>query len=78
MVPHAILRVLTSAGEPLSVAAIHEAVEEALGHAVSRSTVKNFLAKRVQAGDSRLVRLDMADIACSTTRDVSTWGNYRP
>lgn len=51
------MRVLASSGEPLTVAAIHEAVEQQLRQTIARSTVKNFLAKRVQAGDKRLVRL---------------------
>lgn len=51
------MRVLERSVEPLNVAAIHEAVEEVLGCRVSRSTVKNFLAKQIQAGDGQLVRL---------------------
>jgi predicted transcriptional regulator of viral defense system len=49
------MRVLAASVEPLSVPAIHEAVELALGRSVARSTVKNCLAR--EARDGRLVRL---------------------
>lgn len=51
------MRVLAASVEPLSVPAIHEAVELALGRAVTRSTIKNCLAREARCGDGRLVRL---------------------
>lgn len=56
LVPKAIMRVLAESVEPLGVSAIHEAVELVLGQAVSRSTVKNALARAARRND-RLVRL---------------------
>ena len=56
LVPSAILRVLAESVEPLRVAAIHEAIELMLGRSVSRSTVKNALARQARR-DGRLVRL---------------------
>lgn len=56
LVPKAIMRVLAESVEPLRVAAIHEAVELQLGQVVSRSTVKNALAREAKR-NGRLVRL---------------------
>lgn len=56
LVPRTIMRLLAESVEPLSVPAIHEAVELTLGVPVSRSTVKNALAREARSGD-RLVRL---------------------
>jgi hypothetical protein len=56
VVPRAIMRVLTEAVEPLHVQAIHEAVEQLLGHSIARSTIKNCLARQARS-DGRLVRL---------------------
>ena len=58
LVPKAIERVLREASGPMRARDIHAEVEELLGRSVPVSSVKNWLAKRVQAGDRRLVRLD--------------------
>lgn len=56
LVPNVIMRVLEESVEPLSLAAIHEAVELVLGQAVARSTVKSFLAREARPS-GRVVRL---------------------
>lgn len=58
VVPKAIERVLREAPGLMRARDIHAEVEELLGQAVPVSSVKNWLAKQVQAGDGRLVRLD--------------------
>lgn len=58
LVPKAIEQVLAEAHGPMRARDIHAEVEELLGQAVPASSVKNWLAKEVQAEKSRLVRLD--------------------
>jgi hypothetical protein len=58
LVPKAIEGVLHEARGPMRARDIHAEVEQLLGRSVPASSVKNWLAKRVQAEDSRLVRLD--------------------
>jgi siroheme synthase len=56
LVPRAIMRVLAESVEPLNVTVIHEAVELVLGRSVSRSTIKNALAREAKHG-RQVVRL---------------------
>ena len=56
-VPDAIVRVLSESAAPLRMRDIHAEVEIALGQAVSRSTVKNWLASHICGEKPRLVRL---------------------
>jgi hypothetical protein len=51
------MQVLEGSAKPMRAREIHEAVEELTGKPVPYSSVKNWLAKRILAGDTRLVRL---------------------
>jgi hypothetical protein len=57
LVPQAIERVLREALGPMRARDIHAEVEEVLGRSVPASSVKNWLAKKAQCDDARLVRL---------------------
>lgn len=56
-VPEAIMRVLSASVEPMQMRDIHNEVEDFLGHSVSRSAVKNWLANHVRGDRALLVRM---------------------
>ncbi len=57
-VPEAIVQVLAESVEPMRMRDIHTEVEMLIGQAVSRSSVKNWLASRAQGKQPLLVRLE--------------------
>lgn len=57
LVPGVIEHVLNDSGGPMRAREIHAEVEELLGMSVLDSSVKNWLAKRVQDQQPRVVRL---------------------
>ena len=71
LVPEAIMRVLSECVEPMRMKDIHAEVERLVGQTVSRSAVKNWLARHAQGDHALFVRLGRGRYCLATHRQPS-------
>jgi len=79
LVPKAIMQVLGESVEPMRMTSIHIEIERVLGRPVSRSAVKNWLARHTGGDQALFVRLERGRyvVACSSTSNGGQPAHHR-